>query len=345
MSHHFASDNYSPVLPAVMDALAGANDAHVPSYGDDPWTARLTDAVRAEFGADAEVFPVLTGSGANVVALSALLPRWGAVVCADSAHIHTDENGAAERIAGTKLLPAPTADGKLRPADLDAALAAWRPVHGARPLVVSVTQSTEVGTLYSVAETAALTAAAHDRGLRVHMDGARLFGAAAALGAPLRDLVPGVDVLTLGGTKTGALGAEAVVVLNPDVAEGLAEIRKLSLQLASKQRYLSAQLLALLADGTGLHAADAANRAAARLAAAVRDLPGVDLAQDVQVNSLFVRLPRAVAEELRQTWRFYDWRPSAPDEDRVEVRWVCSWDTTEADVDAFASRLAALLDR
>jgi threonine aldolase len=329
----FASDNYAGAHPEVLAALADANGGHVVAYGEDPYTAKLQGVIKDHFGERAEAFPVFNGTGANVLSLQALLPRWGAVVCTDTAHIHTDENGAPERVAALKLLTVRAPDGKLTPPLVDEQAWGFGDAHRAQPSAVSLTQSTELGTVYSVEEVRALSAHAHALGMSVHMDGARLANAAASLGVPLRDLTTdaGVDVLSLGGTKNGLLFAEAVVVINPEAASGLTYLRKMNMQLASKMRFLSAQLIALFEGDLWLRSAGHANAMAARLSKAVAGLPGVRLTQPTQANGVFAILPAAVAERARQTFRFYDWNHTTG-----EVRWMCSFDTTESDVDALA---------
>ncbi|MFA1539093.1 threonine aldolase family protein [Actinomadura monticuli] len=334
----FASDNQASVHPDVLAALAGVNDGHQPAYGDDAVTARLRDVVRRHFGDRAEVFPVFNGTGANVVSLQAMSERWSSVVCPESAHVNTDECGAAEKIAGLKLVTVPTADGKLTPELVAAHATGFGNVQRRQPAVVSITQSTELGTVYTAAETAAVAAAAHERGLTVHMDGARIANAAASLGAPLRALTTdaGVDVLSFGGTKNGLLLGEAIVVLNPDAVRGVAYLRKSSMQLASKMRYVSAQLVALLDGDLWLRNASRANAMARRLEAAARAVPGVEITQSVEANTVFALIPKDAADRLRKRFPFYTW-----DEATGEVRWVCSFDTTEDDVDAFAAALAS----
>ncbi|NVI87579.1 low specificity L-threonine aldolase [Actinomadura sp. BRA 177] len=334
----FASDNQASVHPDVLAALAEVNGGHQPAYGDDAVTGRLRDVVRRHFGDRAEVFPVFNGTGANVVSLQAMSERWSSVVCPESAHINTDECGAAEKIAGLKLSTVPTPDGKLTP-DLVAAYATgFGNIQRRQPAVVSITQSTELGTVYTAEETAAVAAAAHERGLTVHMDGARIANAAASLGVPLRALTTdaGVDVLSFGGTKNGLLLGEAIVVLNPDAVRGVSFLRKSSMQLASKMRYVSAQLNALLDGDLWLRNASHANAMAARLEAAARTVPGVEITQAVQANTVFALVPKDVADRLRKRFPFYTW-----DEATGEVRWVCSFDTTADDVDAFAAALAS----
>ncbi|MGG5751362.1 threonine aldolase family protein [Zafaria sp. Z1313] len=332
----FASDNYSGVHPEVLEALAAANGGHQTAYGEDDYTEHLSHVVLNHFGPAAEVFPVFNGTGANVTALQSLLPRWGAVVCARTAHINVDENGAPERIGGMKLLAVPAPDGKLTPELIDREAWGWGDEHRAQPLAVSITQSTELGTLYTVREIKAITKHAHSLGMKVHMDGARLSNAAAALGLPLRAFTrdAGIDILSLGGTKNGLMFGEAVVVLDPEAAHGLKYLRKMNMQLASKMRFTSAQLVALYGGDLWLRSASHANAMAARLRAAVDALEGVEATQPTQSNAVFARLSNAVADRLRERFRFYDW-----DRGAGEVRWMCSFDTSEEDIDAFAAAL------
>lgn len=274
----FASDNYSGVHPEVFAALAVANGGHQPAYGGDLYTERLQEEMRRLLGDTAETFPVFNGTGANVLALQSMVPRWSAVVCAKTAHIHVDENGAPERVGGMKLLPVPTEDGKLTPELIDREAWGWGDEHRAQPLVVSITQSTELGTLYSVEEIRAITEHAHGLDMRVHMDGARLANAAAALGEDLRSFTSdaGVDVISFGGTKNGLLYGECVVVLSPAASDGMTYLRKMNMQLASKMRFVSAQFLALFENNLWLRSAAHANAMATRLRAAIAEIDGVN---------------------------------------------------------------------
>ncbi|MFT4052151.1 MAG: low specificity L-threonine aldolase [Microbacterium sp.] len=346
----FASDNYSGVHPEVLAAIASANDGHQIAYGEDAYTLRLQEVAAAHFGGGAQAFPVFNGTGANVTGLQSMLPRWGAVIAASTAHINVDEGGAPERVAGIKILNVPTPDGKLTPELVDREAWGWGDEHRAQPLVVSITQSTELGTLYTPGEIRALADHAHARGMLLHLDGARISNAAAALDLPLRAFTTdaGVDVLSFGGTKNGALGAEAIVVLNPAASDGLVFLRKLNMQLASKMRFLSAQLIALLEGDLHLRNARHANAMAQRLRtgieAGIRDgaISDVAFTQPTQANAVFATLPSTVADELRATFRFYDWGSPAGSTARVEARWMCSFDTTPDDVDAFVAALARL---
>lgn len=328
----FASDNYSGVHPEVLTAIAAANEGHQVAYGDDQYTARLQEVMEHHFGADIAIYPVFNGTGANVLSLQSILPRWGAVVCPQTAHINVDENGAPERVGGIKLLTVPTPDGKLTPGLIDREAWGWGDQHRAQPLAVSITQTTELGTLYSVAEIKAIADHCHAKGMRVHMDGARLANAAAALGQPLRAFTrdAGVDILSFGGTKNGLMFGECVVVLNQDASTGLEYLRKLNMQLASKMRFVSAQLIALLEGDLWLRSASHANAMAGRLTEGVRGIQGVTLTQETTANAVFAILPPGAADRIRESFRFYDW-----DQATGEVRWMCSFDTTEEDVDAF----------
>jgi threonine aldolase len=334
----FASDNRAGIHPAVLDAIALANDGHAASYGHDAWTDRVQARFRQHFGDGAQAFPVFNGTAANVLALRAVCRPWEAAICVETAHLNVDECGAPEAIAGVKLLLVPGVDGKLTP-DLvhRAAVIRRGDEHAVQARIVSISQSTELGTVYSVEELAGLADAAHSRGLVLHVDGARLSNAAAALELPLRALSTdvGVDVLSFGGTKNGLLGAEAVVFLSPEHAEGFLYLRKQSLQLASKMRFLAAQLDALLTDDLWLALAAHANAMAARLAGAVGELPGVTITRPVQANAVFATLPPGAAEQLQEHFQFYVW-----DERSGEVRWMCSWDTTADDIDRFAAAVA-----
>ncbi|MGW0736451.1 threonine aldolase family protein [Streptomyces sp. NPDC002851] len=332
----FASDNYAGAHPEILAALALANGGHQVAYGEDAYTEHLQQVIRGHFGASAEAFPVFNGTGANVTALQAVTDRWGAVICADTAHINVDECGAPERVGGLKLLGVPTPDGKLTPELIDREAYGWDDEHRAMPQVVSITQNTELGTVYTPEEVRAICEHAHERGMLVHLDGARIANAAASLNTPMRTFTyrAGVDILSFGGTKNGALFGEAVVVLNPDAVKHMKHLRKLSMQLASKMRFVSVQLEALLAKDLWLRNARHANEMAQRLAEGVRGVHGVEILHPVQANAVFARLPHDVSERLQQRYRFYFWNEAAGD-----VRWMCSFDTTEEDVDGFVLAL------
>lgn len=332
----FASDNYAGMLPEVLVALGEANGGHQSSYGDDVYTGALREVIRDEFGTGAQIFPVFNGTAANVVSLTSMMPRWGAAIVAESAHVQNDEGGAPERVSGLKLMTVPAPGGKLTPESIATQAWGWGDVQRAQPLAISITQATEFGTVYTATEIKAICDYAHTHQMTVHIDGARLWNAAAALNMSFGEFTSavGVDVVSLGGTKAGALGAEAVVILNPELADGMVYLRKLSMQLASKMRFISAQLLALFSDGTGLSAAAHANSMASRLRAQLEGTPGLSFTQPTDANAVFAILDPAVADRVRDTWKFYNW-----DDFTGEVRWMCSFDTTESDVDGFASTI------
>ena len=333
----FASDNWSGVHPDVLAAIVEANVDHAPSYGADPTTTRATQLFKDHFGDDAEAFIAFNGTGANVVGLQSLVRPFEAVICAESAHINVDECGAPERFLGSKLIAVATPDGKLTPDLVEHAAGGVGDEHHVQPRVISITQCTEVGTCYRVEEVAALAEWAHQRGMWLHLDGARLSNAVAFLGVGLGAFgsATGVDVLSFGGTKNGAMGAEAVVSFRPENQESLRYIRKQSMQLASKMRFVSAQFSALLSNDLWRTNALHANRMATRLAEGISGVAGVTLAYPVEANGVFAALPAAVTEAVQQHTPFYVW-----DEATGVVRWMCSFDTTADDVDALVALVA-----
>jgi threonine aldolase len=326
--------------PAVMRAIVEANTGDAVAYGADQWTARAVGELRRLAGGDGEVYLMLNGSGANVLGLGLLLARHEAVICAESAHINTDECGAAERILGTKLLTVPAPDGKLTPEMIASRLAGRGDEHFAQPGVVAITQSTEVGTCYSLAELRKIREFCADNGLRVFMDGARLANAAAYLGCTLAELAEHADVLSFGGTKNGAMGVEAVIVMRSGDAANAPYLRKQHMQLSSKMRFLAAQFIALLDDDLWLQNARHANAMASRLAAGLADLPGVDVVYPVESDAVFARLARQHVAELQREWTFHVW-----DETTSVVRWMTAFDTQERDVDDFLAGIAAVTRR
>ena len=338
----FASDNASGAHPEVMAAITEANTGHAHAYGNDPWTARAVEVIRGHFGEQAEPFFVFNGTGANVTALSAVMRTYESVMCAETAHINSDECGAPERFTGGKLIALPTADGKLHAGQVEAAIvrAGVGVEHHSQPRVLSVTQATEFGTTYQPAEVRALADVAHTLGMVLHMDGARISNAAAFLGCGMREFTTdaGVDVLSLGGAKNGMLFGEAVVFLDPDLAGGFRFTRKNSAQLASKMRYISAQFTALFGGDLWLRNASHANEMALRLADRMQRIPGIEITQAVQANEIFARLPKELIKPLQDITDYYVW-----DEAADIVRWVASWDTVIDDVEAFSRAAAELL--
>jgi threonine aldolase len=333
----FASDNWSGIHPDVLAAIVAANGDHVPAYGDDEVTAEAIRHFRRHFSDQADVYFAFNGTGANVVGLQSLLRPFEAIICADSAHINVDECGAPERFLGSKLIGVATPDGKLTPELAERAAVGMGDEHHVQPRVVSITQSTEVGTCYRVEEIVALSDWAHSRGLLVHLDGARLSNAAAFLGEELGAFgsAAGVDVLSYGGTKNGAMGAEAVVSFVSGEESPLRFIRKQSMQLASKMRFVAAQFTALLAGDLWRTNAEHSNSMARRLAEGMAKVEGVTVAYPVEANGVFAALPPAVTRRVQEEFPFYVW-----DESTGVVRWMASFDTTEQDVDAFIELVA-----
>ncbi len=333
----FGSDNHSGVHPRVLEAIAAANQGPAVAYGMDPYTEAAVARFRAHFGADADVYLVFNGTGANVVSIATLARPYQAVICSEHAHINADECGAPEAGTGCKLLAVHAADGKLSPELVGRHLQGRLDQHRVQPAVVSITQASELGTVYTVDEVRALAAFCHGNGLFLHMDGARLANAAAALGLDLGEASrgAGVDILSFGGTKNGLLLGEAVVSFRPELSRDTILIRKQKIQLASKMRFAAAQLSALLSDDLWLENASHANRMARRLEEKVRQVPAVRVVQPVQANAVFASLPRPAREKLLQKYFFYTW-----DEEKCEVRWMCSWNTTEKQVDDFAAEIA-----
>lgn len=329
----FASDNNAPVHPRVLEALARVNHGHARAYGEDEHTARVRDAFRGAFaGRDVTPYLVFNGTGANVLGLSALVRPYDAILCAEGAHIATDEANAPEKHLGAKLVTIPTPDGKLTPALVEPHVKGLGSQHHAQPRVVSVTQSSEVGTVYTRRELFDLRAFCREHGMYLHMDGARIANAAVAVGS-LLGATEGVDVLSFGGTKNGALAAEAVVFLTPGLDEGFLWKRKQGMQLASKMRYMAAQFEALLEGDLWLENARNANAMARLLSDLVSEL-GIEIAYPTQANEVFARLPRKSTEILLEKAFFEVW------DDRTGlVRWVCSWDTTEEDVRRWAEAI------
>ena len=339
MAEHksFGSDNHAGAHEAVVNAVIAANTGDATAYGEDEWTRRATARLRELFQAEGDVFFVFNGSAANVLGLSLLLRRYEAVICAETAHIHTDECGAAEQILGTKLLTVPSPDGKVTIEGIARHLRGRGDEHHAQPGAVAITQTTELGTCYTLDELRTISDFCRTNDLRLFIDGARLANAAAHLDCALADLAQYADVLSFGGTKNGALGAEAVVVMHPDLVADVKYLRKQQLQLASKMRFLSAQFLALMEDDLWRQSATHANEMAQRLYQGVAGLPGLEVAYPVQSDAVFARLRPEHIEALQRDWYFYVW-----DEETSIVRWMTAFNTTETDVDQFVADIAAV---
>jgi threonine aldolase len=337
----FGSDNQSGVHPAVLAAIADANGGYASGYGEDPWTDKAEELFRAHFGSETEMLVTFNGTGANVTALQTLLPKYGAVICPTGAHIDVDETGAPEKILGAKLIDVPATDGKLQADQITEYAHLLGVQHHVQPAVVSITQSTELGTVYSIDEIAQIAYVAHSHGMLLHLDGARIANAAAALGCSLKAMTfdAGVDAVSFGGTKNGLMLGEAVVFRDRALAHGAIFLRKQTTQLASKMRFISAQLIALLENDVWLKNAQHANAMAAQLDAAVRGIPGVVLERPTQVNSLFPLVPAHIIEPLQEWVPHYTWNAALN-----QVRWVCSWDTKPQDITAFAAGIKTLCE-
>jgi threonine aldolase len=337
---HFASDNYAGICPEAWAAMAEANVGHAPGYGEDRWTQQAADLLRDAFETDCEVFFVFNGTSANSLALAALCQSYHSILCHETAHVETDECGAPEFFSnGTKVLTVPGAHGKLDPAGIDHMVRRRADIHYPKPRAVSVTQSTELGTVYTPDELKAIWARTKSLGLRIHMDGSRFGNAVASLGVRPKEITwqAGVDVLCFGGTKNGMAVGDAVVFFDRALAAEFDYRCKQAGQLASKMRFLAAPWVGMLRTGAWLRNAARANDMAGRLEAALRAVPGVEILQPRQANAVFVAFPPGAADALRaRGWRFYDFIGSGG------ARLMCAWDTTEEDVRAFAADLQAV---
>ena len=336
-SRSFASDNNAGVHPEVLRAVVAANRGHVVGYGDDPYTASVEQKFKQRFGADIGVFFVFNGTAANCLGLKALTNSYHAVICGEAAHIYSDECGAPEKFTGCKLIPVPVTNGKLTVESVSHAYHGIDDPHHVQPRVISITHATEVGTVYRPEEIKALARFAHQRGMFLHMDGARIANAAASLGQTLRQATRdlGVDVLSFGGTKNGAMGAEAVVFFDRKLAHDFLYLRKQGMQLASKMRFISAQFDALFTGDLWHKSAQHANRMARLLQKQLSAIPQVKVVYKVEANGVFAKIPRAAIARLQKRYFFYVWN-----EQQSVVRWMCSFDTTEQDVRQFARFVA-----
>jgi threonine aldolase len=338
----FGSDNHSGVDPRIFKALEKANPGYCPAYGDDPLTQKVLQNLQQTFGGDCEAFLVMTGTGANVLALQCLTRSYNAVVCANTAHINVDECGAVQKNTQARLVVIDSPNGKLCPEMIEPRLVGNRDQHHSQMNVISITQSTEYGTLYSPAEIKALADFAHSRDMYLHLDGARLANAAAALNLSLKELCKdtGVDLLSFGGTKNGMLFGEAIISYRPEITHDLRFFRKQANQLFSKLRFISAQFEAYLNDELWRQNATAANRMSRLLSQKLKTYSFVEITQEPEVNAVFVRLPHALIEPLQELYHFYTW-----DEARDEVRLMTSFNTTEAHIDSLCKSLSELHSR
>lgn len=335
----FGSDNHSPAHPEVLGAMAAANSGHAHAYGDDPWTERAIAVLRGHLGEECDVAFTFNGTGANCASLGAVCRPWHSVICASTAHVNCDEAAAPERLAGIKLVTTATPDGKLTPALVEPHLSTIGFEHAAQPRVISVSNVTELGTVYTPDELRSLADLAHAHGMLLHVDGARIANAAAALGCGIRDITAdaGVDLLSFGGTKNGMVAGEAVVIFGEARTRDLVFTRKQLAQLASKMRFVAAQFIAMYDGDLWRECATQANQMAARLATGAR-LRGLELTQEPQANEVFALLPAERVGPLQERFHFYTWRGDAAP-GMHEVRWVCSWDTQPSDVDALLEAL------
>lgn len=333
----FGSDNWAGVHPDVFAAIAEANVGHAPSYGNDEWTKEAVTRIRSLVGKNSEVYLLFSGTAANVLGLQSLVRPHQAVICAETAHVHTSEAGAAEKHIGCKLVPLPAPNGKISASDIPKQLGYIGNEHHVQPKAVTVTQSTEYGTVYSLAELKEISRVTHDNGMYLHMDGARIFNAAASLGCSIEDTTrgAGVDVLSFGGTKNGLIAGEALVFFGKKFAEDFEYRRMQGMQLASKMRFVAAQYVALLSNDLWKKNAEHANRMAKLLGDGMCGLPGVSLTQKVQSNSVFAILPAEVIPKVQEEFGFHVWNA-----ERNEVRLVTSFDTDEREVRRFCAVLA-----
>ena len=336
----FASDNNSGVHPAVIEELVSVNRGHVVGYGGDPFTEKAYTMLRKELGSEAEIFFVFTGTAANVLGLAGVARSWNSVLTASTAHIEGDECGAPEKFAGCKVLTVDTPDGKIRPELLKKHMHGFDFEHHSQPAVISISQVTEMGTVYTVDEIKALAGYAHSYNMLLHMDGARLANAAVSLGLPFRAFTTdaGVDILSFGGTKNGMMYGEAVCFLRPGITSGFKFLRKQGMQLASKMRFIAAQYIAYLTDDLWQECAAHSNTMAKELEKRLREIRGVTITQKVESNGIFIIMPPDVAERISKEYFFYSWN-----EQLSEYRLMTSWDTTSDDVNQFADLLAIIM--
>lgn len=336
----FASDNNAGVHPRILTALAEVNEGHVIAYGDDLHTEKASTQLREIFGQETEVFFVFIGTAANVLGLSTLTQSYHAVICPDTAHINVDECGAPEKFSGCKLLTCNTPDGKLTVDMIASHMHGIGFEHHVQPRVVSITQATELGTVYTVDEIREIARYTHENGMLLHMDGARISNAAVSLGCGFYEMTggAGVDVLSFGGTKNGMMYGEAIIFFDRTLCEDFKYRRKQGMQLASKMRYIAAQFSAFLENDLWKENATHANRMAQKLHGAVKDIPGVEVTRKVDSNAVFARIPAHLIPDLQEQFFFYVW-----EEESSEVRWMCSFDTSEEDIESFASLLKSML--
>ena len=340
MNRFFASDNSSGVHPDFLSAISKANKGHVLGYGEDIYTDRAIGSFKNEFGKDIDVFFTFLGTGANVLGLKAITHSFNSILCADSAHIFEDECGAVEHFGGSKLIPIPTEDGKLTVELIEPYIKGVDCEHHSQVKVISITQVTELGTVYSLEEIQKITHFAHQNNLLVHMDGARISNAAVKLNLPFKDFTKdaGIDILSFGGTKNGMMYGEAVIFFDTSLSQNFKYIRKQGMQLASKMRYISAQFECFFKNNLWEKLAQQANNSAKILEKRLSEIPEIEIKQKVDANGLFVKITRNIAEKIQKHYFFYEW-----DKTNEIYRWMCSWDTTEDDIEEFITLTKSII--
>lgn len=336
----FASDNNSGVHSEIMKAIIEANEGHTIAYGDDVYTLRAKEKLYEHFGNDIDIYFVFIGTAANVLGLNAATRSWNSVICAETAHINEDECGAPEKFNGFKLLTVETPDGKLTVDLIQKHMKGFDFEHHSQPKVISITQATELGTVYTKNEIKALADYAHQNNMYLHMDGARIANAAVSLGAGFKAFTKdaGIDILSFGGTKNGMMYGEAIIFLNKELGQDFKFVRKQGMQLASKMRFISAQFERYLTDNLWYDNAKHANNMAQLLASKVKEIPQIKITQKVEANGVFASVPKEITEDLKKEYFFYDW-----DETNNEVRWMCSFDTQEEDILRFVELIKSKL--
>lgn len=342
MKKGFASDNNSGVHPNLMNAIISANTGHAIAYGDDELTFKAKSKIKELFGNDTESFFVLTGTGANVLSFASVSNPFHSIICAETAHIHVDECGAPERFTGSKVIPVPTPDGKLSPSFISPYCHGFGFEHHSQPKIISISQSTEVGTVYTAKEIRDIADFAHERRMLLHVDGARIANATASLNVNIKEITThaGVDILSFGGTKNGMMFGEAIVFFNKNLAENLKYVRKQAMQLYSKMRFVAAQYIEYLENDLWLKNAKHSNEMAQLLFSKIKDISQIKVTQKVQSNAVFAVIPANIIELLKEKYFFYIWNEATN-----EVRWMCSFDTTEEDVNGFVKEIKALVKK
>jgi threonine aldolase len=342
MIHSFGSDNHSGVAPEIMKAIVSSNLDFQVAYGEDEFTAQAEKIFKRDFGPETEVFFVFNGTGANILALKAMTNSYNSIICAVSAHINADECGAPEKLTGCKLIAIPATDGKVSVSDVEKELRGFGFQHHSQPKVLSISQPTELGTLYTPAEIKSLTDLMHNNNCYIHIDGSRISNASESLNLPIREFTSdlGVDAISFGGTKNGLLIGEAVVFFRRELANNFLYIRKQAAQLFSKNRFIAAQFVAYLEDGLNIRLAAHSNKMAKYLENSLRGIPQVVVSRAVETNAVFAILPADISSKLREKHYFYVW-----DEELNEVRWMCSFNTRTEDIDLFIKDLKSLVLR